>query len=186
MCNPTNCRTPGFPVPHLPELLKLMSIESVTPSNRLILCHPLFFFTLSQHQGFFQWISFSHQVAEVLRVSASESVSPVNNQYWFPLGLTGLISSQSRGLKSILQNHSSKVSILQPSAFFMVQLSHLYVTTGKTIALTIRTFVGKVMSLLFNILSRLVIAFLPRSKSSEMEFLWLDDEGKGSFSRIYN
>ena len=68
----------------------------------------------------------------------------------------------------------------------MVQLSHPYMTTGKTIALIIWAFVGKIMSLLFNILSRLVIAFLPRSKSSEMEFLWLDDEGKGSFSRIYN
>ena len=68
----------------------------------------------------------------------------------------------------------------------MVQFSYPYITTGKTIALTILAFVGKVMSLLFNMLPSFVIAFLPRSKSSEMEFLWLDDEGKGSFSRIYN
>ena len=75
-----------------------------------------------------------------------------------------MISLQSKGLSSLLQHHSSKASILWRSAFFMVQLSHPYVTTGKTIALTRRTFGGKVMSLLFNMLSRLVIAFLPRSK----------------------
>ena len=75
-----------------------------------------------------------------------------------------LISLLSKGLSSLLQNHSSKASIIQHSPFFMVQLSHLYMTTGKTIALTIQTFVSKVMSLLFNILSRFVIAFFPRSK----------------------
>ena len=97
--------------------------------------------------------------------SASASVLPMNIQDWFPLWLTGLTSLQSKGLsKSLLQHHSSKVSILQCSAFFMVQLSHSYMTTGKTIALTRWTFVGKVMSLLFNMLSRLVIAFLPRSR----------------------
>ena len=79
-------------------------------------------------------------------------------------GLTGLISSQSKGLKSLLQHHSLKAFILQHPAFFMVQLSHPYMTAGKTIALTRRTFVGKVMSLLFNTLSRSVIAFLPRNK----------------------
>ena len=84
---------------------------------------------------------------------------------WFPLGWTGLISLLSKGLsESLLQHHSSKASVLRCSAFFMVQLSHPYVTTGKTIALTIQTIAGKVMSLLFNMLSRLVIAFLPRSK----------------------
>ena len=74
------------------------------------------------------------------------------------------MSLQSKGLSSLLQHHSSKASVLQCSAFFMVQLSHLYMTTGKTVALTIRTFVGKVMSLLFNVLSRFVIAFLTKSK----------------------
>ena len=78
--------------------------------------------------------------------------------------MTGLISLQSKGLKSLLQHYSSKASILQLSAFFIVQLSHPYMTTGRTIALTRHNFVGKVMSLLFNMLSRLVIAFLPRSK----------------------
>ena len=93
-------------------------------------------------------------------VSASASVLPMNTQDWSPLGWTGWIGT----LKSLLQHHSSKASILLCSAFFTVQLSHPYMTTGKTIALTRRTFVRKVMSLLFNMLSRLVITFLPRSK----------------------
>ena len=98
-------------------------------------------------------------------VSASASVLPVNIQDWFPLGLTGWISLQSKRLsKSFLQHHSSEASILQRSAFFTVQLSHPSMTTGKTIASTRQTFVGKVMSLLFNMLCRLVIAFLPRNK----------------------
>ena len=93
-------------------------------------------------------------------VSTSASVLPMNIQGWFPLGLTGLISLQSKGLSSLLQHHCSKASILRHSAFFMVQLSHPYMTTGKTIALTRWTFVGKVTSLLFNTLSRFVIASL--------------------------
>ena len=89
----------------------------------------------------------------------------MNIQDWFPLGLTGLISLQVQGtLKSLLQHHSSKASILWCSAFFIVQLSHPYMATGKTIASTRWTFVDKVMSQLFNMLSRLVIAFLPRSQ----------------------
>jgi len=97
--------------------------------------------------------------------SFSFSISPpMNIQYWLLLGLTGWIFVQSKGLSSLLQHYSSKASILQCSAFFIVQLSHLYMTTGKTTALTRQTFVGKVMSLLFNMLSRLVIAFLPRNK----------------------
>ena len=97
-------------------------------------------------------------------VSASGSVLPMNIQDWFPLWWTGWISLLSKTLKSLLQHHSSKASILWCSPFFIVQLSHPYMTTGKTIALTRWTLVGKVMSLLFNMLSRLVIAFLPRSK----------------------
>ena len=88
----------------------------------------------------------------------------MNIQDWFPLGWTGLISLQSKGLKSLFQHHSSKASILWHSAFFTVQLSHPYMTTGKIIALTRWTFADKVMSLIFNMLSRLVITFLPRSK----------------------
>ena len=98
--------------------------------------------------------------------SFSFSISPSNEyQDWFPLGWTGLISSQSKGLfNSLLQHSSLKASILQSSAFFMVQLSHPHMTTGKNIALTRWNFVSKVMSLLFNMLSRLALAFLPRSK----------------------
>ena len=97
-------------------------------------------------------------------VPASASVFPMNIQDRFPLGLTGWISLIQETLKTLLQHHSSKASILQHSAFFIVQLSHPYMTTGKTIALTRQTFVGKLMSLLFNMLSKFVIAFLPRSK----------------------
>ena len=96
--------------------------------------------------------------------SASASILPMNIQGWFPLGLIGLISVQCKGFKNHLQHHSSKTSTLQCSAFFMVQLSYPYMTTGKALALTIWTSVGKVMSLLFNMLSRFVIAFLPVSK----------------------
>ena len=96
-----------------------------------------------------------------IEASASTSVFPMNTQDWSPLGWTGCISLQS---KSLLQYHSSKASILWRSAFFIVQLSHPYMTTRKTIAVTRQIFVGKVMSLLFNMLSRLVITFLPRSK----------------------
>ena len=98
-------------------------------------------------------------------IGVSASVLPVNIQDQFPIGLTGLISLQFQGtLESLLQHCSSKASFLQHSAFFMVQLSHLYISTGKKVALTIQNFVSKVMSLLFNTLSRFVIAFLPRSK----------------------
>ena len=97
-------------------------------------------------------------------VSASTSVLPVITQDWSPLGWTGWISLLSKGLSSLFQHHSSKASILRHSAFLIVQLSHLYMTTGKTITLTRWTFVDKVMSLLFSMLSRLVITFLPRSK----------------------
>ena len=92
-------------------------------------------------------------------VSASASFLPKNTQNWSPLEWTGWISLQSKGFSSLLQHHSSKASILWHSAFFTVQLSHPYMTTGKTIVLTRQTFVGKVMSLLLNMLSRLVITF---------------------------
>ena len=105
-------------------------------------------------------------------VSASTSVLPMNIQDSFPLGWTGWISLQSKGLLSLLQHHSSKASILQLSAFFTVQLSHPYMTTGKTRALTRWTFVGKAMSLFFNRLSRSVITFFPRSKCLLISWLW--------------
>ena len=105
-------------------------------------------------------------------IGASASVLPMNIQSWFPLGSTGLISLLWT-LKSLPQHHSSKASILQLSAFFMVQLSHPCMTTGKTIALPIRTFVSQVMSLLFNVLSRCVLDFLPRSKCLLISWLQL-------------
>ena len=104
------------------------------------------------------------EVGQSIGDSASASVLPVNIQDWLPLGLTGFISLLFKGIKSLLQHHSSKTSILWCSAFFIVQLSHPYMTTGKTIALTRWTIIDKVRPLLFNMLSRLVITFLPRSK----------------------
>ena len=100
--------------------------------------------------------------------SSLATILPKNIQDWFPLGLTGLISLQSKSLKSLLQHYNSKASILWCSAFFMIQLSHSYMNTGKTIDLTMWTFVGKMISLIFNTLSRFIVAFLPRSK-----YLWI-------------
>jgi len=103
--------------------------------------------------------------SQSIGASASASVLPMNIQEWFPLGLTGLISLRSKGLSRVFSNNtSSKASIFRCSAFFIVQISHPYMNTGKAIALTRWTFVSKVMSLLFNMPSRLVIAFLPGSK----------------------
>ena len=148
------------------SLLKLMSVELVMPPNHLILCLPL----LLLPSIFPSIRAFSNEPAlpwgdQSSRASASASVLPVNIWGWFPLGLMGLISLLSKGLSRVLlQHHSSKSSVLQCSAFSIVQLSHPYMTTGKTIALTRWTFAGQVMSLIFNMLSRFVIAFLPRSK----------------------
>ena len=108
-----------------------------------------------------------------ITASTSAWVLPMNIQGGFSLGFTGLISLNYRGLSRVLQHHSSKASVLQHSALFMVQFSHWYMTTGKAIALTIGTFVGKVMSLLFNVLPSFVIAFLPRSKSLSISWLQL-------------
>ena len=112
--------------------------------------------------GSFPMTQFFASGGQSIGVSVSTSVLPLNTQDWFPLEWTGWISLQSKGLSRVFSN--TKVSILQHSAFFIVQLSHPYMTTGKTIALTRWTFVGKVMSLLFTMLFRLDITFLPRSK----------------------
>ena len=114
--------------------------------------------------GSFQMSQFFTLGGQSIGVSASASVLPMNIQDWFPLGWTDWISLLSKGPSRVHQHHSSKTSIPWYSAF-MVQLSHPYITTGKTIALTILTYFGKVMSLLFNMLSRFVIAFLPRRRS---------------------
>ena len=142
-----NCSTPGLPITNFLSLPKLMSIESVMPSNHLISVVP--FSSCPQSlpaSGSFQMSQLFTWGGQSIGVSASASVLPMNTQGWFPLGWTGWISLLSKGL---LQHHSSEASIFWCSAFFMVQLSHPYMTTGKTIALTRLTFVGKVMSLLF-------------------------------------
>ena len=148
------------------SILKLMSITSVMPSNHLILCHPL----LLPPSVFPSIRVFSSESVLCIRWpkywSFSLSISP-SNEYAqlisFKIDWMDLLAVQGT-LKSLLQHHSSKASILWCSAFSIVQLSHPYMTTGKTIAFTRWTFVGKVMSLLCNVLSSLVVAFLPRSK----------------------
>ena len=162
-----DCSTPGLLVYH--QLLEFTQThvnwvgDAIQPSHLLSSPSPPAF-NLSQHQGLFQWVSSSQQVAKYWSFSFSISLS---NEYSglisFRMNWLDLLAVQ-RTLKSLLQHHTSKPSILQHLAFFMVQLSHPYMTTGKTIALNGWTFVGKVMSLLFNILSRLVITFFPRSK----------------------
>ena len=162
-----NLSTSGLPVHHqLRSSLKLMSIESVMPSNHLILCHPLlllppippsirvFFNESTLRMRWPKYWSFSFSISP-----SNEHVGLIS----FRMDWLDLLVVQGT-LKSLLQHHSSKVSILWCSAFFIVQLSHPCISTGKSIALTRRTFVGNVMSLLFNMLSRLVITFLPRSK----------------------
>ena len=156
---------PPCPSPNSRSLPKPMSIELVMPSNHLILCRPLLLLPSIPPSI----RVFSNESALRMRWpeywSFSFNISPSNEtQDWAPLGWTDWISLQSKGLSSLLQHHGSKASVLWRSVFFTVQLSHPYMTTGKTIALTRRTFVGKVTSLVLNVLSRLVITFLPRSK----------------------
>ena len=162
-----NHSTPGVPVHHYSRSsFRLTSIESVMPSSHLILCQPLLLLP---------------PIPPSIRVFSNESTLCTRwPKYWgfsfiiissketpgmisFRMDWLDLLAVQGT-LKSLLQHHSSKASILQRSAFFTVQPSHPYMTNGKTIALTRRTFVGKVISLLFNMLSRLIITFLPRSK----------------------
>ena len=162
----TAARQASLSITSSQTLLKLMSIKSVMPSNHLILCCPL----LLPSSIFPSIRVFSNESFLCTKWpkywSFSFSISP-SNEYSGPISFRmdwlDLLAVQGT-LKSLLQHHSLKASILWRSAFFIVRLSHSYMTTGKTIALTRQTFVGKVMSLLFNMLSRLVIAFLPRSK----------------------
>ena len=172
ICSPMNCSIPGLPVhnQHL-ELAQLMSIKLVMPSNHLILCRPLLLLS---------------SIFPSIRIFITELVLCIRwPKYWsFSISLSndysGLISIRfdwfdllavQGTLKNFLQHRSSKASLLWCSALFMVQVSHPYMTTGKTIALNRWTFVCKVMSLLFNMLSRLVIAFLPRSKHPFISWL---------------
>ena len=165
----TAARQASLSITNSQSLLKLMSIESVMPSNHLILCHPLLLLP-----SIFPSIRvFSNKSALCIRWSKywrfSFSINPSNEHSGpisFRMDWWDLLVVQGT-LRSLLQHHSSNASILWCSAFFIVQLSLPYMTTGKTIALTRRTFAGKVMSLLFNMLSRLVITFLPRSKQGK-------------------
>ena len=176
LCDPRDCSTPGLPVPHYLSEFAQTHVhwvgDAIQPS------HPLPFpsppsLNLSQHRVFF---FFSSELALCIRWpkywNFSFSISPSNENSGFisfRIDWFDLLASQGT-LKSLLQYHSSKASILWCPAFLQVQLSHPYLTTGKTIALTRWIFVGKVMSLLFNMLSRLDIAFLPRSKG--LLILW--------------
>ena len=166
-CDPMNCSIPGLPVHyHLQSSLRLAFIESVMPTSHHILCHPLLLLP---------------PIPPSIRVFSNESTLhmrwPKYRSFSFSIipskEIPGLISFRMDWLdlfavqgtcKSLLQHHSSKASILRRSAFFTVQLSHPYMTTGKTKALTRWTLIGKIMSLLLNMLSRLIITFLPRSK----------------------
>ena len=167
LCDPMNCSMPSLPVHHqLPEFTETHVIKSVMPSSHLILCRPLLLLP---------------PIPPSIRVFSNESALRMRWPKYWSLSFSIIPSKEIPGLisfrmdwldflavhgtlKSLLQHHSSKASILRRSAFFTVQLSHQYMTTGQTIALTRRTFVGKVMSLLLNMLSRLVITFLSRSK----------------------
>ena len=194
LCNPVDCSTPGFPVHHqLPEPAQThihQVGDAIQPSHPLSSPSPSAF-NLSQHQGLFQGVSSSHQVAKVLEFHLS--ISPSNEHLGlisFRMGWLDLLAVQGT-LKSLLQHYTSKLSILRCSAFFIVQISHPYMTTGKTIALTRRTFVDKIMSLLFNMLSGLVITFLPRSKRLLVSWLQspsaviLAKEGRGWEKNIW-
>ena len=166
-----DCSLPGLPVHHqLPEFTQThvhRVSDAIQPSHPLLSPSPPTF-NLSQHQGLFKWLISLHQVAKVLEFQLQHQ-----SFQWTPRTISWLDLLAVQGtLKSLLQHRSSKVSSLQCSAFFIVQLPYPLMTTGKTIALTRWTFVGKMMSLLFNMMSRLVIAFLPRSKRFVISWLW--------------
>ena len=160
LCNPMDCSTPGPPVHQ--QLQEFTQTHVHWVSDAIQTSHPLSFpsppaFNLSQHQGLFKWISSSHQLAKVLEFQLQhQSFQWIFRIDCFRTNWLDLLAVQGT-LKSLLQHHSSKASILMHSTFFTVQLSHPYMTTGKTIALTRQTFFDKLMSLLFNMLSRLVI-----------------------------
>ena len=161
--DPVHCSRPGLPVPHhLPEFAQTHVHwigDAIQPSHPLSPSSPSAF-SLSKHRGLFQWVRSLHQVVKVLELqhqSFQEYSGLISSKIdWFDLlAVQGTLKS--------LQHHSSKASILQHSVFFMVQLSHLYMTTGQTITLTTWTFVGEVMPLLFSTLSGFVITFQSRS-----------------------
>ena len=162
---PMDYSTPGLPVPY--DLRQFAQTHVHWVGDTIQLFHPLSSpsppaFNLSQHQGLFQWVGSSHQNYWSFSFSISPS-SEYSGLISFTIDWFDLLAVQGI-LESLLQHHSLKTSIVWRSAFFIVQLSDPYKTTGKTIALTTQIFVGKVLSLLFNMLSKFVIAFLSRSK----------------------
>ena len=182
-----DCNMPGLPVHH--QLLVLAQTHVYWDGDAIQPSHPLSptsppAFNLSQHQGLFQWSALPIRCSKYWSFSFSLS-SP--NEYSglisFTIDWLDLLAVQGT-LKNLLQHHSSKASILQCSAFFMVQLSHPYITTGETTALTTWTFVGKVTSLFSNMLSRLVTAFLPRSK--QLLISWLQSSSAVIFGAQEN
>ena len=177
LCDPMNCSTPGLlSITNSQSSPKPMSIESVMPSNHPILCRPL----LLMPSIFPSIRVFSNESALCIRWpkywNFSFNISPSNEHpglISFRMDWLAFLAVQGT-LKSLLHYHSSKASILQRSAFFIVQLSHPYMTTGKSIALTKQTFVDKVMSLLFNILSRLEKAITPHSSTFAWKIPWME------------
>ena len=168
LCVPKNCSTPGLPVHHqLSESTQThvhwVGDDAIQPSHPLSSPSPCIL-NLSHHQGLFKWVSSPHQVTKILEFQLQhQSFNEHPGLISFRMDWLDLLVVQVT-LKSLLQHHSSKASILQSSAFFIGQLSRPYMTTGETMPLTRWTFADKVMSLLFDMLSRLVINFLPRSK----------------------
>ena len=166
LCDPMNCSMPGLAVHHqLPELTQThvhRVSDAIQPSHPLLSPSPPAP-NPSQHQSLFQWVNFAWG-GQSTGGSASASFLPKKSQGWSPSEWTGWISLQSKGLSRVFSNTTVQKHQFFGTPFFTAQLSHPYMTTGKTIALTRRTFVGKVTSLLLSMLSRLVITFLPRSK----------------------
>ena len=168
-CDPFDCNMPGFPVHH--QHLELAQMyghrvgDAIQPSHPLLSPSPPAF-NLSQHHSLFQWVGSLHQMVKVLELQLHISPSNECSELisfsidWFDLLAVHPCRGRVPSLKSLLQYYSLKESIFWCSAFFMVQISHLYMTTGKTIALTVQTSLSKVISLLFNILSRFVTAFI--------------------------
>ena len=189
LCNPMDHSTPGLPVHHqLSESTQThlhWVSDAIQPSHLLL--SPSSASNPSQHQGLFKWVSSSHQVAKVLEFQLyHQSFQWTFGTVSFRMDWMDLLAVQGT-LKSLLQHHSSKASVLWHSAFFIVQLSHPYMTPGKTIALTRWTFVDKVISLLFNMLSsRLVITFLPRRKHLLISWLNWENWDSGKLSDFPN
>ena len=164
LCESVNWSRPGFPVHH--QLLELTQIpvhrvvHAIQPSHPLLSTSPPTF-SLAQHQGLFQWVNSMHQVAKVLGLQLQHQSFQWIFRIHFLYNWLVWAPCSPRDSQESLPYHSSKASILWHSALFIVQLSHPYLTTAKTIALTRSTFVGKVMSLLFSMLARVGIAFFP-------------------------